>query len=991
VSWRLLALLCALIVPTTLSADDAPSLADELKSLPPVEPADVMQTFAIQKGFSLELVAHEPDVVDPVDACFDENGRLYVAEMRGYPYSEEPREMQPKPLGKKNACRVRLLEDTDQDGRFDKSTIFADGMSWVVSVCCSNGGVYVLAPDKLYYFKDTTGDGVADERRVVIEGFSRYNVQGLANNMKWGLDNRITASGGTSASKLQHGAETLGELSHRDWSLNPKTDALTRVTGGQQYGHSYDDWGNRFVCNNSNHIQHVVIPQEALDRDGAAFSSPIRSVAVEGAAAVVYRTSPPEPWRIVRTRRRAADPSYRSRLPATELVATGFFTSATGVTIFRGDSYPEEFHGNAFIGDVGGNLIHRKTVSEQGVSFTAKRADDGVEFITSTDTWFRPVNFVNGPDGCLYVLDMYRETIEHPSSIPEDMKEHLHLESGDDRGRIYRLIPPGWKPRPFPKLGGLSAAELVTHLDAPSSWERETAQRLLWEREDKSVEPALRTLLNAAKRPVGVVHALWLLDGLNLLKAEDLTAAFRHADPHVREHAVRLATKHLDSMPSLGPSLVAFQTESAPRVQFALAYALGLIKSPEAISAMNAIGVQPDLNADVLAMLSSSIGDRAEGLLDALLASTENDSEWRRTLIRRAASTEPGAIRVLDRAMKFTNPEARIAVVAALGRQFAGEEVSVDEIARSKLMPEESGKQILAILKEVERAVLDPDEKLELRLKAVPVTQAMNGGWFEHLLSQLLEPQTPPELQSAMLKVAADIRWDLSPVVLNSWSQLAPARRAEAVAALLRHADRTASLLQAIKDGKLSAAEIDPTARQVLLSHPNEKLRTAAVALFGVPNADRQKVIETYRPALELAGDASRGLTAFKKHCAACHRVDQDGANVGPQFTSVTNKSPEDLLIAIMDPNREAQAIYQSYTVVTDAGRVVSGLIAGDTAAAVTLRQAEGKEETIPRTEIDAFKANGVSLMPVGLEKTVAPQEIADLIAFIKSLAVSAP
>ncbi len=983
----------AAIPPNSIAEDKpaaapTPSLAEELPRLKPVEPADALKTFAIQKGFSLQLAAHEPNVVDPVDACFDADGRLYVAEMRGYPYSEEPREMQPKPLGKKNGCRVTRLVDTDGDGIFDKSTVYADQISWVVSVCCYDDGVFALAPDKLYYFKDTNNDGIADIRRVVLEGFSRYNVQGLANNMKWGLDNRITASGGTAKSSLKKDGHDVGPLSLRDWSLDPKTEALTLVTGGQQFGHSYDDWGNRFVCNNSNHIQHIVYPREALDREGGGITvPPIRTVAAEGAAAPVFRTSPPEPWRIVRTRRRAADPAFRNRLPATELVATGFFTSATGVTIYRGDAYPEEFQGNAFIGDVGGNLIHRKTVRESGASFEAKRADEGVEFITSTDTWFRPTNFVNGPDGCLYILDMYRETIEHPIAIPDDIKEHLDLQSGDDRGRIYRLVAPGWKPRPFPKLSGLSSVELVSHLGASNSWERETAQRLLWERQDMAAVAPARELARTGKTPLARVHALAVLDGLKTLTEDDLLAALKDADAHLRERGVWLAAPRLRSSPALASAIIGLAGDDSVRVQFAVAYALGEIEGPEALAAITRIATRPQLNSDVLEMLTSSIGPRALPLLDQLLAATTDDSPWRRRLLLRAAGTEDGVVQILNRAAGLPDAASRANLVAVLGGRLEESGRSFTHVLESAALAAEAKTMIEGAWKQAEERVGSSDAELALRLKEVPVVLTLPPARFETLLTTILSPQTPPELQSKVIAGLGGLNADLSKPVLEAWPQFGPQLRTVAMGTLLRRNSRTTALLEAIAAGKIAPGEVDPTARQTLLTSPDAGIRKLALATFGTPNQDRQKVIDEYRSALELAGDKTRGQAAFVKHCAVCHKAGEQGSNVGPQFVSVTNKSPEDLVIAIFDPNREAQAIYQSYTVITDAGRVLSGLLVSDSAAAVTLRQAEGKEESIPRPEIETLKANGVSLMPVGLEKTVSPQEIADLIAFIKSLA----
>ena len=219
----------------------------------------------------------------------------------------------------------------------------------------------------------------------------------------------------------------------------------------------------------------------------------ILDIAAEGPASPVYRISPAEPWRVVRTRQRAADPVMSRRLPRTELFATGFFTSATGITIYRGSAYPAEYRGNVFVGDVGGNLVHRKILEIDGATYRAHRADLKAEFLASTDNWFRPVNFANTPEGTLLILDMYRETIEHPFSIPEPIKKHLDLTSGRDRGRLYALVPYGQrKPRSTAEARRCeSASELVKLLADPDAWWRETAQRLLFERQDRSVVAAL--------------------------------------------------------------------------------------------------------------------------------------------------------------------------------------------------------------------------------------------------------------------------------------------------------------------------------------------------------------------------------------------------------------------------------------------------------------------------------------------------------------------
>ena len=486
---RVLAAACPDLPRPILAQDD---LARELPRLKATEPLDALKAFRIRPGFRLEPVAAEPIVRSPVSACFDADGRLYVVEMRGYPYPE------PRPTG-----GVSLLEDGDGDGRFEKRAEFLDGLSWPTGIVPSDGGVFVVAAPDLLYAKDTDGDGRADVRRVLFTGFGTQNVQGLANGLLWGNDGWIYGSSGSNGGEIRNLAKPDAKpvtVRGRDFRFRPDGSSFEAISGGGQFGHSLDDWGHRFVCMNSNHIRQVVLPARDLERNPLLATSTVTTdIAVEGGAGPVFRISAPEPWRVVRTRQRVADPAFVKKAAPSELHASGFFTSATGVTIYRGSAFPVEYRGNAFIGDVGGNLVHRKTMAKAGATFLARRADEGVEFLASTDNWSRPVNFANTPSGTLMVLDMYRETIEHPASIPEPIKKHLDLTSGKDRGRLYEVVPDGFHRRPQPKLSHAPTAELVGHLADPDAWWRETAQRLLIERTDPSAIPLLKHL--ARSRP----------------------------------------------------------------------------------------------------------------------------------------------------------------------------------------------------------------------------------------------------------------------------------------------------------------------------------------------------------------------------------------------------------------------------------------------------------------------------------------------------------
>ncbi|MBC7822051.1 MAG: dehydrogenase, partial [Planctomycetaceae bacterium] len=573
------------------------SAAEPLPRIPPKEPTDALKTFVVRDGFEMQLLAAEPLVTDPVAMEYDENGRAYVAEMRDYPYTDKASDKpfvertKDEPLG-----RIRLLEDTDGDGRFDKSTIFAEGLSWPTGLALWKGGVYVVATPDLWYLKDTDGDGKADERRKVLTGFRKFNVQAVINNLKWGLDGKIYGAGSSNGGQIRRGDAPDSKriaMTTADFRFDPRDEAgsFEVLSGGARFGNSFDDWGNRFICNIRNPIQHVVLPRHYLARNPHwPARSALHDVAEAGDTIPVFRRSSPEPWRVMNARRLTNDATIAS--PRSESVAAGYMTSACGLTVYRGSAYPPEFYGTIFLCEVAGNLIHHQILKPKGVTFTSQRSDSQSEFVASTDNWFRPVNFVNAPDGTLHVLDMYRETIEHPWSIPDDIKAQLDLESGRDRGRIYRLAPVGFKPPKLPTLGNATTVELVRLLQHSNVWWRETAHRLLFERQDPVAVPELRgTLLcpetqmrqiqNLAPDPRELcpLHALHLLSSMHALSNTDLLGVLSLwiRTPGLREHAVLLAEPRLAAQPNLLDRVLKTAQDDSARVRLQVAFSLGAV------------------------------------------------------------------------------------------------------------------------------------------------------------------------------------------------------------------------------------------------------------------------------------------------------------------------------------------------------------------------------------------------------------------------------
>jgi len=983
-----------------LKEGEGKPLSELLQRIPATTTQNVKKTFKVLNGFSLELVAHEPDVADPVDASFDADGRMYVAEMHGYPFSHEPTRLNPKGGGKKGAGIVRLLEDTNGDGKYDKSTVFADGLEWPTSVCVYDGGVFCLAPPNLYYLKDTNGDGVADLRKVVYTGFGRDNVQAVANNLKWTLDNNIAAAGASNPGEIRQGNDpkspVVMSMGRSDFQFNPATEKIEPLTGGIQFGHSLDDWGNRFLASNSNHIQHVVFPYRYLKRNPYfAVSGAIRSIATDGAAAPVFRISPPEPWRVLRTARRVADPRYKG-LPQSERVDAGFFTSAAGVTIYRGDAYPAEYRGNAFVGDVGGNLVHRKKLTYNGTQIIASRADEGAEIVASTDNWFRPANFVNAPDGTLFILDMYRETIEHPASIPEDLKKHLFLESGDTRGRIYRLVPPGLQRKVTPKMSKMSARELVARLESPNVWQRQTAQRLLWEQQDKTAIPLIQKLLRTSKSPLGRLHALYTLAGIGGLAPADVEVGLADTHEDVRAHAVLVAESLLDKHPQIVNWIAARANDPSDRVRFQVAFTLGETKSDDALRGLAALARNPKNDANIRAALMTSIGSSSGDLAVELL----RDETFRGQRsgmallaeLARVTGSNPDLVQsrkllgaVVDLAKQ---PSLQRSLLSAMGEGLERRGATIAAVLAGGKPDDEIAKKLDGLFKTAMATAKDDEKALPERVAAVQLLAFAEFQLVSRTLGDLLSPQTPRALQIAVVQSLAAQRGDgVSGVLLAGWRSYSPPVRKEVIDALTRSTQRLDALFAAVRGKKVLPGEIERDKKDVLLNHPNRTVRDAARKLFGSEaTSDRANVIALYKPALEMKGDAARGKIVFEKKCATCHRVGEVGHNVGPDLASVRNKSADDMLISIMDPNRELQPNFTVYTLVTEKGTLLNGIIASETATSVTLRRAEGKEDVVLRSNIETLISNGKSLMPEGLEKEINPRDVADVIEFIRTI-----
>ncbi|MCC5938126.1 MAG: dehydrogenase [Lunatimonas sp.] len=505
-----------------------------------LSPEASMATFDLHEDFVVELFAAEPHVWDPVEMVFDEKGGIYVVEMPDYPY---------KPEEGKGRGRIRLLKDTNGDGVVDESVIFADGLPDATSMLPWKGGLIVTSAPHIYYLKDTNGDEKADVKEVLFEGFFENNSEAQITNLRFGLDNWIYAANNGQPGDVSYLRKPeAGQLTMRgaDFRFRLDTDEFELESGTAQFGHTLDDWNNKFFTQNTLHLQQAVIPRRYLERHGHLSSMNV-NLNISDHDFEMFQQTPPPYWRAERTRRRNIQ--YQEQNLDRVEHAEKYFTGASGGTVYNGDAFPEAFQGNIFTGDVAGNLIHRDVLvkSPNDAVFTAQRAPEekAREFLASTDPWFRPTSFTIGPDGYLYVLDFYRQHIETPVSIPDDLKADMDFMYGEHHGRIYRIRSKNDSERRASTvdLSKASTSQLIELLAHPNGWYRSNAQRLLLEKGAPENQTSLDEIVQNHETPQTRLHAAYVLEAWGLLTAAHVEALLTHSHPEVQRHGLQLAER----------------------------------------------------------------------------------------------------------------------------------------------------------------------------------------------------------------------------------------------------------------------------------------------------------------------------------------------------------------------------------------------------------------------------------------------------------------
>jgi putative membrane-bound dehydrogenase-like protein len=985
----------ATIVPGRRTHLDS-ELAQFLQPLPAKPLEEALKTFEAVDGFRLEPVAVEPMVQSPVAAAFDADGNLYVAEMRDYPYKPKPGHT---PLG-----TVRLLRDRDGDGRFDESSVFADGLLWAAGIVPWKGGVFVTAPPDIWYLKDTDGDGRADLRKQVYTGFGTQNQQAMVNNLTWGLDHLIYGAAAGNGGTIHPAGKPEDKgisVDHCDFRFDPVGGSFELISGSDQFGNTFDDWGNRFTCDESHPLSHPVLPRRELARNPFLIvPSTVEDIA--GGAVPIFRISPVERWRQIRSSRRIA---HGVRSASAAGASHHVVDAGAGVTVYRGGAYPAEFYGNVFIGDAQNNLVHRRVLVPNGPTFRSVRGprEQATEFIRSSDNWFRPVNFVNAPDGTLYVLDMSRAIIE-AIHIPLDVVKHVDLRRGREQGRIYRIAPPGFGYQTPPRLSEASTAELVAALRRIDGWYRDTAHRLIYERQDPAAIEPLRQLLSAANAPWAQtrVGALWSLEGLKALRGEDLERALSDPVPQVRAHAVQLTGRRLKQSPKLVTQLLALSRDPDPRVRFWTALVLGESQDPRVIPTLMQIARADGANRWTRTAVLSSCAETAGSLLSDLwketysleASDTASQTEFLDQLAQLVgAHNKPAELsRVLDRLARGPSDGLRRSLRDRLILEMArGLRRSGGALAALPSASTPAVQLVADLVIRVKTTALDERAAEPKRVQAIESLGVLDPVASLTAAAELLAPRQALAVQIGVVHALADgYSDDIAALLLDRLPRFAPAVRAAAVHTLLTRTNWTKALLQSASRSNapagINAMLIDPAYRIPLLKYRDPEVVRLARLQFGQPmRGGGSHLIAAYAPVLALKGDAARGARIFDRECKSCHQIGARGTALGPDLTASPSGDSASLLANILDPNASVQPNYVQYMILDQSGRTYAGIITAETATSVTLRRAEGAQDTILRSQIAEMSSTGLSLMPEGFEKTISKPELADLIAFLRA------
>ncbi len=975
----------------------------------PASPADSIQHLALPKGLEPRLFASEPAIAKPIAMAWDHKGRLWIAETVDYPNNLQP-------VGEGHD-QIKICEDTDGDGQADKFTVFADKLSIPTSLTFAGGGLIVhQAPDTLL-LKDTDGDDKADVRTVLFTGWGTKDTHAGPSNLRYGFDNWVYGIVGYSGFKGEIGGEKH-EFRQGLYRFRPDGSKLEflRSTTNNSWGVGFSEEGLLFGST-ANGCPSVYLPIPSR------YYEKVRGLQGPGALQTIADSN--------------------RYFPATEKVRQvdffGGFTAAAGHALYTARAFPKTYWNSvAFVAEPTGHLVATFALEKTGSDF---KSHNEWNLLASDDEWTSPIAAEVGPDGSVWVSDWYNYIVQHnptPKGFQTGKGNAYETPLRDKtHGRIYRVCPVDMgKVSTSTKLDPDDASSLVAALTNDNLFWRLHAQRLLVERGKKDVIPSLIALaktksVDAIGLAPAAIHALWTLHGLGALDGSEPSAtdaafaALGHSSPSVRRNAVQVLPVGGDAKAAEAIRTTGLLEDADPLVRLAALLALAdAPASPQAAESLVAALADGKLEGDRwladAATAAAAAANNAGPFLKALAARkfSRPATATVTTLAGRVAEhlargVTPGSSAEILVGLATADPAIADAVITGLARGWPKDKPPVlDEAtdralvtlltvaspsARAQLVSLASrwgSKAIEANAAEVAQTFLASvvDDKLAepARIDAAKrlVEFRANDAKIAESLLNLITPRTSQGLASGLVDaVGQGGSPAVGSAIVGKVAAMTPAVRTSAVRVLLSRPEWTSAFLDGVDRGDVSMKQLSLPQTQALAAHPDATIATRAKALIarggGLPDPDRQKVIDEVAKVALRGGNASRGKVAFAQQCAKCHMYGGEGGKVGPDLTGMGTHPREELLIHILDPSRSVEGNFVQYSLATTDGRVLNGLLASESKTAIELTDAEGKSHRVLREEIEEFAASKRSLMPEGFEKQLGADGLADVLAFL--------
>lgn len=951
----------------------------------------IPEGFQMVPGFNLTLVAGEPLIKDPVDLEFTETGDALVLEMPGYPFEDKQ-------------SRIVLLKDNNRDGIYDHQILFAENLQLASSILPYKRGVLVAAPPYLLHIMDSNGDYKADAVDTLMGGFSTGNLQHNYNGLTYGIDNWIYAvNGGNSGKPYWWGDSTsIMDLRGQDFRFNLDSKMMERLgesSGG--FGLGMDEWGHLYETHNLEHISHLVFPDRyqkgvRLMRDHSLSNI---SDHEENGLARIYPIGQQE-----------------SRVNHPE--QSGYFSGSCGVTYYGGGAFGAEYENTVWVADVVLNLIHVDKLTSSGASFSAGRVFEKKDFLASEDRSFRPVNMTVGPDGSLYVVDMYRQVIEHPEWIPDEIEKTLDLHAGKDKGRIYRIDREGAKVLPFHIDQWKTTDGLIASLDNPNQWVRKTAHRLLMEKSlmEADINSLVQQLTSASA--LSRLHALWILSVKDKLPADQLITALDDPSSGIKENALIISEKYINTHEALLRKCLSLLMDDHQRVRMQSALTLSTIDQSNSnlykddlLNALSQSASKPmdDWNTAAITLaarhtpaalfnkiIAMEHADEKEKILSSLALSSADKIQNAIVVLeslskaRLTDSLKQHILEHLTTGISTADGTPALPFIMQLEKSGNLDLIAVLASLRQKLkLP--ASTEFLAYSKQALRIVSDTSSDDRVRVKQFSLIEFMPYRDKSEVLFRCLNNTEPLTIQEAALHQLAEYsKPEIGVRLVKQWAELGPQIRSLAGDLLLYREVHHDALLTGLENGTINIGEMNfdlERRRQLLWWTDNENTKRRAEKLFSDAGVTtRKEALDKMKEALTLKGSSAQGADVFQSVCSSCHVYGAAGQEVGPVLTEINRKSKETLMHDILDPNAAVDTRYINHRLVTKEGDVHIGIVDNETDQVVTIKKMGGAKVTVNKTDIKSFTSLGTSLMPEGLEGNMTTQNMADLLSFLQNI-----